>query len=537
MNFNKDDIQKYHDDVDIYRNLYEGNHSQLFSRARHYIKTGEITDEIQHGAVTSKHIKTPYIVANISKLIVDIPALFVSRSIGKLMTNYPINEEEAEEGFHTNTEHLEKSNLQAEMTEESHTHVEGEPFDLQQDTLDQISDNSKLDQQHSMNIKQWQIDGGLVLVPEIINGQVKLSFKERNIYFELDDGKTHQLRYYRQIDEKEYLHVHEEIEQSDKLQVSHRVYDVTIDNKEDIEINEPELFEQISGVEYNNKDSEFIGRKRTFIEYLAYAPTFMNKYGTSALKGQEGKQDEVNWTITRNAQTFERNGKPRLSVTSEVWDRLEELSERRHGTPTMIDHRDLEITEMNEKGEAIKIHQIDVDKIGDITYVKDIIKIMLMETQTSEKAIDFFNETKSSTQSGIAKFYDLFLSVMKAEQLRNEYVNFIQRGIESCLWLLQRDNSHIVIEKPIIQQIEMLPVTSKEVTEENNTSYAMGTQSLEQTIRNNNPDKSEEWITNELETIEAGKVSTDSMTFLRGNMTGQNFNDNQPFEDEGESDE
>ena len=28
-----------------------------------------------------------------------------------------------------------------------------------------------------------------------MNGQVKLSFKERNVYYELEDGKTYQLRY------------------------------------------------------------------------------------------------------------------------------------------------------------------------------------------------------------------------------------------------------------------------------------------------------------------------------------------------------
>lgn len=78
----------------------------------------------------------------------------------------------------------------------------------------------------------------------------------------------------------------------------------------------------------------------------------------------------------------------------------------------------------------------------------------------------------------------------------------------------------------------MMPVTSKETSTLNNQSYAAGTQSLEQTVRNNNPDKSEEWIMEEVEKIEAERTSQDSMSLLRGNMTGLNFNDNKEDEEE-----
>ena len=72
----------------------------------------------------------------------------------------------------------------------------------------------------------------------------------------------------------------------------------------------------------------------------------------------------------------------------------------------------------------------------------------------------------------------------------------------------------------------MLPITSKERREMNNTSYQSGTQSLEQTIRNNNPEKSDRWVANELEKIEAEKTTTDSFSLLNGNQTAFNFNDN-----------
>ncbi|NKD48190.1 hypothetical protein [Mammaliicoccus sciuri] len=520
--FTQEEITETHGDMFLYRDLYDGRHSKLFDRAKALIEQGEIIDRIEYGDVKAQNVQTPYIVVNISKMIVDIPTLFITRSMGKLQTNYPINEIEDDEDFNTEDNHIEGTQDDS---------LNGELFDLQQETLDQIEVNSNFNKHHGMNIKQWQIDGGIVAVPEVINGQVKLSFKERNVYYELEDGKTYQLRYIVERGDNKYVHVHEEVEGEDELTGSHTVYHM--DDNGDLQIvDDEEIIFDITKLEKDLRNYVLKGRKRTLFVYLPYSPTFMNRYGRSVLMGQEGKQDEVNWTMTRTAQIFERNGKPRISVSKEVMERLMQLSEQRYGVENKFDHRDLEVTTIDEDGQSLQIHQIDISKIGDITYVKDIIKMMLMETQTSEKAIDFFSSEGAQAQSGTAKFYDLFLSIMKAEQMRDEYIEFIQQGVENCMWLLNRDNSDIIIEKPIIVQKDMMPVTSKETSTLNNQSYAVGTQSLEQTVRNNNPDKSEEWIMEEVEKIEAERTSQDSMSLLRGNMTGLNFNDNKEDEEE-----
>ncbi|MGY0683457.1 hypothetical protein ACW7DJ_02285 [Mammaliicoccus sciuri] len=520
--FTQEEITEIHGDMFLYRDLYDGRHSKLFDRAKALIEQGEIIDRIEYGDVKAQNVQTPYIVVNISKMIVDIPTLFITRSMGKLQTNYPINEIEDDEDFNTEDNHIEGTqddSLNAEL------------FDLQQETLDQIEVNSNFNKHHGMNIKQWQIDGGIVAVPEVINGQVKLSFKERNVYYELEDGKTYQLRYIVERGDDKYVHVHEEVEGENELIGSHTVYHM--DDNGDLQIvDDEEIIFDITKLEKDLRNYVLKGRKRTLFVYLPYSPTFMNRYGRSVLMGQEGKQDEVNWTMTRTAQIFERNGKPRISVSKEVMERLIDVSRQRYGVENKFDHRDLEVTTIDEDGQSLQIHQIDISKIGDITYVKDVIKMMLMETQTSEKAIDFFTSEGAQAQSGTAKFYDLFLSIMKAEQMRDEYIEFIQQGVENCLWLLNLDNKDIIIEKPIIVQKDMMPVTSKETSTLNNQSYAAGTQSLEQTVRNNNPDKSEEWIMEEVEKIEAERTSQDSMSLLRGNMTGLNFNDNKEDEEE-----
>lgn len=523
--FTQEEITETHGDMFLYRDLYDGRHSKLFDRAKALIEQGEIIDRIEYGDVKAQNVQTPYIVVNISKMIVDIPTLFITRSMGKLQTNYPINEIEDDEDFNTEDNHIEGTqddSLNAEL------------FDLQQETLDQIEVNSNFNKHHGMNIKQWQIDGGIVAVPEVINGQVKLSFKERNVYYELEDGKTYQLRYIVERGDDKYVHVHEEVEGENELTGSHTVYHM--DDNGDLQIVEDEeIIFDITKLERDQRNYVLKGRKRTLFVYLPYSPTFMNRYGRSVLMGQEGKQDEVNWTMTRTAQIFERNGKPRISVSKEVMERLIDVSRQRYGVEDKFDHRDLEVTTIDEDGQSLQIHQIDISKIGDITYVKDVIKMMLMETQTSEKAIDFFTSEGAQAQSGTAKFYDLFLSIMKAEQMRDEYIEFIQQGVENCMWLLNQINSDIIIEKPIIVQKDMMPVTSKETSTLNNQSYAAGTQSLEQTVRNNNPDKSEEWIMEEVEKIEAERTSQDSMSLLRGNMTGLNFNDNKEDEEETNS--
>lgn len=520
--FTQEEITETHGDMFLYRDLYDGRHSKLFDRAKALIEQGEIIDRIEYGDVKAQNVQTPYIVVNISKMIVDIPTLFITRSMGKLQTNYPINEIEDEEDFNTEDNHIEGTQDDS---------LNGELFDLQQETLDQIEVNSNFNKHHGMNIKQWQIDGGIVAVPEVINGQVKLSFKERNVYYELEDGKTYQLRYIVERGDDKYVHVHEEVEGENELTGSHTVYHM--DDNGDLQIvDDEEIIFDITKLESDQRDYVLKGRKRTLFVYLPYSPTFMNRYGRSVLMGQEGKQDEVNWTMTRTAQIFERNGKPRISVSKEVMERLIDVSRQRYGVEDKFDHRDLEVTTIDEDGQSLQIHQIDISKIGDITYVKDVIKMMLMETQTSEKAIDFFTSEGAQAQSGTAKFYDLFLSIMKAEQMRDEYIEFIQQGVENCMWLLNLDNKDLIIEKPIIVQRDMMPVTSKETSTLNNQSYAAGTQSLEQTVRNNNPDKSEEWIMEEVEKIEAERTSQDSMSLLRGNMTGLNFNDNKEDEEE-----
>lgn len=489
-------IEKTHGKIYYYRDLYEGNHSTLFSRAKDLISKGEIVDNITNGPVQAQNVQTPYIIANISKLIPEIPAMLVSRSIGKLGTSLTQDKEQVDEVN-------EKTDGLIDGTEDET--VNGLIIDVQQELIRQIGLNSNLQFEHYGNILQHQLDGGLVGVPWMDERGLRLEFKSRDVYYPHADGLGADLAYRREFDDgKEYLHVYRERLKDGNLTASHLLYELNAANLANSI--EEETTKELLGI--NKLETVYEGRGRLFISYWANEKTFMNPLGVSCLKNQEAKQDEINWTLTRSAITFERNGKPRIAVSKEIFDELSNRAFDRYGDEGKIDHRDLEITTFNDAGKAMEIIQVDISKIGDIQWVKDLMKLMFIETKTSEKAVDFYMDSGSgAAQSGVAKFYDLFLSLIKAEQIQGEYVAFLKQLVESALWLANREDSAVIIEEPEVSLNGMVPISRKELLEENVLPFEKGAQSLETTIRRNNPQASEEWIQEELARLEGEEDS------------------------------
>lgn len=507
--FDAEVIKKTHGDIFYYRDLYEGKHSEIFPRAKELIEKGEIVDNIMYGTQRAKNVQTPYIVANICKLIPEIPAMLVSRSIGNIQTSFSPDDFQAE-NINSDTD---------EIVDEPRDEV-SKIINVQQEVIDQIQKNSHLALEHWGNILQQQVDGGLVGVPWLDEKGLRLEFKARDVYYPHDDGMGVDLAYEIEIDEKEYLHVYREQVINGDLHTKHMLYLLNESRKTE-EVPEDEA-KQLLGMKELEK--VYLGRGRPFVIYWPNEKTFMNPLGTSCLKGQDGKQDEINWTLTRNAITFERNGKPRIAISKEIMAALQERALERYGDEAKIDHRDLEITTYDDNGKAMEVIQIDITKIGDIQWVKDLMKLMLMETKTSEKVVDFYMDNRSTgAQSGVAKFYDLFTSLIKAEQIQSEYIYFLQQLIESALWLANYNDPAVVIEEPEILLKSMIPISRKELIEENNMAYTAEVQSLETTIRRNNPNASEDWINEELYRIESERSNDDSFSLLKGRQSLQSW--------------
>ncbi|PTK51046.1 hypothetical protein BUZ43_00500 [Staphylococcus haemolyticus] len=557
--FGKDVIVDIHGDMYYYRNLYEGNHHEIFPRAINLINRGEIVDVYADDKINSpKNVRTPYIMLNVSKIIVDVPSMFVSRSIGQVKTNHTVNSigQEEMKGTENNSDNTQatKNNFETNNTNDetnvensTQNNAESDLFettdtddfnavaqDPQQATIDQIIQNSKLN--HYMNITQLQVDGGIVAVPSMRNDQISIDIKERNVYYPHDDDMGVDLVYElpqtaeEEINKISYVHVYTERQNGQSVTTYHRLYSRNKNNEMELVI-EPAIIEDKLrlGERFNNGvlEKTFAGRQRLFVCYLPNNPTFMNELGNSTLKGLDGKQEEVNWTLTRTAQTFERNGKPRISIPKGTMNTLKQIAADAYGDENKINHELLEVTEIDEvTGKSMEIHQIDTTKIGDMTYVKEIVRAMLAETQTSENAVELVKRDTANSQSGTAKFYDLIVSIIKSERIRNEYVEFLKDIIESALWFANKKDGSVIIERPNIMLKDMLPQPKQELSTDNIAKYNAKVQSLEETVRANNPDKSEEWVQEEIQRIEDEKSSTDSLSLTNGAMNLQQFMNN-----------
>lgn len=573
--FGKDVIIDIHGDMYYYRNLYEGNHHEIFPRAINLINRGEIVDVYADDKINSpKNVRTPYIMLNVSKIIVDVPSMFVSRSIGQVKTNHTVNSigQEEMKGTENNTDNTQatKNNFETNNTDDetnvknsTQNNGESDLFettdtndfnavaqDPQQATIDQIIQNSKLN--HYMNITQLQVDGGIVAVPSMRNDQISIDIKERNVYYPHDDDMGVDLVYElpqtaeEEINKISYVHVYTERQNGQSVTTYHRLYSRNKNNEMELVI-EPAIIEDKLrlGERFNNGvlEKTFAGRQRLFVCYLPNNPTFMNELGNSTLKGLDGKQEEVNWTLTRTAQTFERNGKPRISIPKGTMNTLKQIAADAYGDENKINHELLEVTEIDEvTGKSMEIHQIDTTKIGDMTYVKEIVRAMLAETQTSENAVELVKRDTANSQSGTAKFYDLIVSIIKSERIRNEYVEFLKDIIESALWFANKKDSSVIIERPNIMLKDMLPQPKQELSTDNIAKYNAKVQSLEETVRANNPDKSEEWVQEEIQRIEDEKSRTDSFSLTNGAMNLQQFMNNRdengdPIQEETDGEE
>lgn len=506
-------VKDIHGEIYKYRELYDGNHGEIFPRAARLIKNGGIIDnllDIADGRKLGKR-QTPYIIANVSKLIPEIPAMLVSRAIGRVS---PANDMDHDE----------------------------EVQELQNAVLEEIEEESNLVFEHYTNVLQQQIDGGLVgVVMKEVDDIPVIEMKARDTYFPHSDGKGADIALDVEYDNEPYLHIYRErIERMEgrnketrkrnsKLIVTHFLYKVE-ENKELSLVEDEEAREKL-GLE--ELETEYPDRRRGFIEYWANNKTFNNPLGRSALVGQESKQDEINWTITRNSIVFDKNGKPKISVTKGIMKGLKDIAYDRTGNENLIDAEDLEIVQMDDQGNSIEVMQIDISKIGNIQWVKDLMKLMFVESSTSEKAVDFYIDGGSGGAiSGVAKFYDLFTSIMKAEKIAKEYIRFLQNLYESALWMERElgDLPELPVERPDISLTDMIPISRKELLEQESLAYEKKIQSRYESVKKIKPHDSEESIEDEVALIEEENAMDDSTSLLMGRQTLSNLNDNRDEE-------
>src|SRR5690606_6338696 len=147
-------VKDVHGDIFNYRKLYDGDHIELFPRAKQLVEENEAYDADDVDGKVSVNVKTPYIISNLAKPNREIPATYVSRSIGEVKSSLPFNERTEEEGAANNLINGPEGDV-----------INNRVDDLQQETIKQITKNSRLQFKHWQNIVQHQVDGGIVGVP------------------------------------------------------------------------------------------------------------------------------------------------------------------------------------------------------------------------------------------------------------------------------------------------------------------------------------------------------------------------------------
>lgn len=517
--WNSEVVEDTHGKIEFFRDLYEGNHAKIFPRARQLIESGEVVEVLENGIRTALKNQPPYIVSNVAKLVVDIPAMLVSRAMGKpTVTDEQTLTYELDDFDDGSTDTITLSKI-----------------------LEDIHNKSRLSFEHWTNITQQQIDGGLVGVIIDDDNGVRIQTKSRDMYFPHPDGLGCDLVYdkklYVETDQngkdiyEDFVHIHREYVENGSLITEELLYRKSEGQDQLEQVEDEAEAAALLEMEVADLKQTFTDRDRPFVVYWANDKTFREELGQSALKNQESKQDEINWTLTRNAIVYQRNGKPRIAVSKEIFNQLQNKAFERYGDETKIDSDDLELTTYDENGKALEVIQIDVTKIGDIAWVKDLMKLMFVETRTSEKAVDFYLDGSGApAQSGIAKFYDLFVSIMKAEKIAGEYMEFLEELFENALYFVQKDFPELEIVKPNFTIKEMIPVTRKEIIDTEVAAYGGGDaiQSLETSVKRANPHWTDTEVTEEVTRIEEGRTTPNSTNLAggTGQTTLQNMLDN-----------
>ncbi|MCI2256512.1 hypothetical protein L2D08_19415 [Domibacillus sp. PGB-M46] len=124
-------IRRYHGDVFGYRKLYDGDYIELFPREKQLLNDKEAYDSNRYNekGIAEGNVKAPYIIANVAKVIAEVPAIFVSRSIGNIKTSV------------TSTEGQNETTGTADdiIEDPDGNTINDKIIDLQQEMIDQIT--------------------------------------------------------------------------------------------------------------------------------------------------------------------------------------------------------------------------------------------------------------------------------------------------------------------------------------------------------------------------------------------------------------
>lgn len=461
-------------DIDYYRKLYDGEHTEIFPRSRQ-----TVTDTIirrrrvgkRRWQEVSEKVSTSdiYVIVNFTPLIAEIPADLINRALGNISAD---TEEGPELEF-----------------------VEG------------VVQASKIADSIWAAVVQHQTDGRVAYrVRRNESGKTWFEWILGDQYLPHDDGEGADITWIEEHGDeqnpKKYLRVERHRLESGGLTVRQKVFLMNGDNVGDeIDIGE---YASEYGL-YIPEDIEWPDVDELLCGLVTNDATLKKPRGRSALRDVDTIQEEINWTITRDAVVFDKHGKPKLAIPRKLWDTVANQNAQHYGGQRFVRNADLEVVSYDENNGAVPMYITwDARLEQSFKHVDRLIKYMLAITKTSPQAAGL---EEATGQSGVALLYLWIQSVIKAEAIKEKFDTAIKDAIRKCMILENKlGGQQLEIKDPVIEWGDMMPKADSEKDSEETEKYTAGVQSLETTIRRMHPDWSEESIYAEIEKIQNEKA-------------------------------
>jgi len=453
-----------------FRKLYDGDHAEIFERAktagkhkrfkwrRVGLKAWEQTTEVVESGV-------PYIVANFASLVAELPADLLNRSLGNISAD---SEKNAELEFVTG-----------------------------------VVSASKVSEKIWAAVTQHQVDGMIAyrIRRDDTTKRVWFEWVLREKFFPHDDELGADIAWIEEQGEgdrkKQFLRVERQRLTETGLTVQQMVFRMEGDTVgEQIDIRQ---YESDYGLDIP-EDVELSGVNELMCGFVTNDETLLYPRGRSALRNIDIIQEEINWTITRDAIVFEKHGKPKLAIPRKLWDTVAGENQRHYGQ-RFVRNADLEVVSYDENNGAVPQYITwDAKLERSFEHVTRLIKYMLAITKTSPQAAGLED---GKGDSGVALLYLWIQSVIKAEAIKEKFDKAIKDAIRKCIILENAlGGTQYEVKAPVIEWGDMLPKAESEKETGEIAKYEGGVQSLETTIRRMHPDWSEEAIQAEIEKIQ-----------------------------------
>ncbi len=467
-----EEVQQIH----YFRDLYDGNHENIFPRAQELAKETQVTKILRKPRkaylrkTVEKTAQHHYVIVNFSSVIAELPADLINRSLGNISADTEKDKELLE-------------------------------------FVQQVIKTSKINQNIWAAVVQHQVDGGIAYRIRRDMKGTWFEWKPADLYFEHDDGLGADIPWIETRGEEKYLRVERQRLEGNKLIIQQLVFKMDNETtKEEMDIKEYAQFYNIEIPE----DQELEGINELMCGFIPNDETLLNPRGRSGLRNIDVIQEEINWTITRDSIVFEKHGKPKLAIPRALWDTVANKNKTYYGE-RFVRNADLEVVSYDEKNGAVPLYITwDAKTEQSFEHVQRLIDYMLAISKTSAQAVGV--NTDEGGRSAIAILYEWIQSVIKAEAIKDKFDNAIKDATRKCMILENAlGKTDFQIADPVVEWADMLPKANSEKDEEEIKKYEGGVQSLETTIRNLHPDWSEEAIMAEVEKIQE-QQATDSLS-------------------------